>query len=146
MLSSARMEFHVSRQARNRYQFDLSLFSYSGNVIFTNFHAARVFAQRMNEKRDVVQFPERAVQAGQINAMGLIDEILHLIIAQYRQQVNPNMFSQAMDLMLQNLGETAVTRRCTTFLKSSHHSQSSGVRSALKISWWAVLLMTITRE
>jgi hypothetical protein len=69
------MEFHISRQSRNRYQFDLSLFSYSGNVIFANFHAARLFAQRINEKRDVIQFPERAVRAGQVNAMGLIDEI-----------------------------------------------------------------------
>ena len=33
-------EFHVSRQSRDRYQFDQSLFSYNGNVIFANFHAA----------------------------------------------------------------------------------------------------------
>ncbi|OGO26125.1 MAG: alpha-amylase [Chloroflexi bacterium RBG_16_52_11] len=109
------MEFHISRQARNRYQFDLSLFSYSGNVVFANFHAARVFAQRINEKRDVIQFPERAVRAGQINAMGLIDEILHLIIDQYRQQVNPRVLSQAMDWMTLNLGDTAVNQALYRF-------------------------------
>src|SRR5512133_2559108 len=75
----ALMEFHVSRQARDRYQFDLALFSLSGNVIFANFHAARVFAQKMNSKRDLVNFPEQGVRAGQINAMGLIDEILHYV-------------------------------------------------------------------
>ena len=29
--------------------------------------------------RDLVRFPEQAVKAGQINALGLIDEILHLV-------------------------------------------------------------------
>jgi hypothetical protein len=33
------MEFHVSRQARDRYQFDEALFSLTGNVILANFHA-----------------------------------------------------------------------------------------------------------
>ena len=44
------MEFHVSREARDRYQFGETLFSLTGNVLFANFHAARVFAQKMNEQ------------------------------------------------------------------------------------------------
>jgi hypothetical protein len=48
------MEFHISRQARKRYHFEDSLFSFDGNVIFANFHAARVFAQRMNEVRNTL--------------------------------------------------------------------------------------------
>ena len=79
------MEFHLSRKARDRYQFEQSLFSLSGNVIFANFHATRMFAQRMNEKRDLVRFPEQAVKAGQINAMGLIDEIMHYVVGLYRE-------------------------------------------------------------
>ncbi len=69
------MEFHVSRQARDRYHFDLSLFGYHGNVIFANFHAARLFAQKINQQRDLVSYPEQAVKAGQVNALGLMDEI-----------------------------------------------------------------------
>jgi len=42
------LEFHVSRIARDRYQFDESLFATNGNVIFANFHAARIFAQTIN--------------------------------------------------------------------------------------------------
>ena len=89
-------EFHVSRHARDRYEFDDVLFALSGNVIFANFHAARVFAQKMNSKRDLVTFPEQAVKAGQLNAMGLIDELLHYVAAQYRQQVNPQAMSNAL--------------------------------------------------
>jgi len=62
-------EFHVSRQARQRYQFDEAFFAQSGNIVFTNFNAARRFAQQINDQRDLVNNPEQAVRAGQINAM-----------------------------------------------------------------------------
>lgn len=67
------MEFHISRQARDRYQFDQALFSLEGNVIFADFFSARVFAQKMNQTRDLIRFPEQAIKASQINAMGLIE-------------------------------------------------------------------------
>jgi glycosidase len=101
---SIQMEFHVSRTARDYYQFEDTLFSLHGNVIFANFHAARQFAQKINQKRDLVNYPEKAVQAGQINAMGLIDEILHLVVASYRQQRNPQVMSQAIAWLKQSVG------------------------------------------
>jgi glycosidase len=102
------LEFHISRRARDLYGFDQSLFSLSGNVIFANFHAARVFAQRMNEKRDLVRFPEQAVKAGQINAMGLMDEILHYVVGLYCERMNPQVFRQALDWLYEKLGREAV--------------------------------------
>src|ERR1700683_4703922 len=47
------MEFHISRQARERYQFEETLFSYTGNVVFGNMAACRSFAHRMNTVREV---------------------------------------------------------------------------------------------
>jgi hypothetical protein len=35
------MEFHISRDARERYQFAESLFSYAGNVVFADIGACR---------------------------------------------------------------------------------------------------------
>ena len=110
------MEFHVSRQSRERYQFGQSLFSLNGNVIFANYHAARVFAQRMNQKRDLVNFPEQAVKAGQINAMGLIDEILHFVIALYRRQINPQVMIQAFQLVESSIGESEIDRTLARFI------------------------------
>jgi glycosidase len=104
---AVQMEFHVSREARDRYQFDASLFSLSGNVLFANFHAARVFAQRMNDKRDLVSFPEQAVKAGQINAMGMIDEILHYVVQSYREQRNPQVMEQALAWLDEQVGREA---------------------------------------
>ena len=41
------MEFHISRNARDRYQVSDVLFSFVGNVIFADLGACRDFAYRM---------------------------------------------------------------------------------------------------
>jgi glycosidase len=104
----AAMEFHVSRAARDRYQFSDTLFSLSGNMILANFHAAQLLAQKMNDQRDLVRHPEQAVKAGQINTMGLIDEILHFVAGMYRKQVNPHVMEQALDALLARHSQQAV--------------------------------------
>ncbi|WP_448334799.1 alpha-amylase family glycosyl hydrolase [Bellilinea sp.] len=109
------MEFHISRQARDRYQFDESLFSFNGNVVFANFHAARQFAQKMNVYRDLLNYPERAVKAGQVNALGLIDEILHLVAFLYRQQKNPQIMEQALSELEKALGKQKVDELLLAF-------------------------------
>ena len=35
------MEFHVSREARDRYEFNETLFAFIGNVVFANLGASR---------------------------------------------------------------------------------------------------------
>ncbi|MDZ7265357.1 MAG: alpha-amylase, partial [candidate division KSB1 bacterium] len=108
-------EFHISRAARDRYQFDESIFTISGNVIFANFHAARRFAQKMNDKRDLVNFPEQTVRAGQINAMGLIDEILHYVVELYRQEKKGDVMQQALAWLKERLDDDEVTRTLRRF-------------------------------
>ncbi|MHB9022754.1 MAG: alpha-amylase family glycosyl hydrolase [Armatimonadota bacterium] len=108
-------EFHVSRNARDRYEFDQALFATNGDVIFANFHAARVFAQKMNGKRDLINYPEQAIKAGQINAMGLIDEILHYVVALYRRQQNPNVMAEALDFLDDSLGAEKVDAALRAF-------------------------------
>ena len=72
-------EFHVSRQARQKYQFDETLFATDGRVVLSDFSAARRFAER------IYAVSGRLVPASDIYALGLMDEILHLIIRQYRE-------------------------------------------------------------
>ena len=90
-------EFHISRRARVRYKFDAALFALNGHVVFADFRAAREFADKMNRQRDLVHFPEQSARAGDLNAMGLIDEILHVVVDQYRAQRNPQVTHQALD-------------------------------------------------
>ena len=110
-------EFHVSRLAREKYDFDQSIFRFDGNVIFANFLAARQFTQKINQKRDLVNFPENAVRSGDINAIGLIDEILHLVISLYRKQVDPNIISDAYDDLKETFGELKLHQALLRFTK-----------------------------
>ncbi|MHB9133448.1 MAG: alpha-amylase family glycosyl hydrolase [Armatimonadota bacterium] len=108
-------EFHISRQARDRYQIDQSLFSTDGHIILANVQAARRLEHRINAKRDVARFPEQAVKAGQLNAMGLIDEILHFVIARYCEQRNPAAFADALHWLDGKLGAPAVNAVLVAF-------------------------------
>ena len=110
-------EFHVSRQSRDRYGFEEQFFAFDGNVILANFRAARLFAQRINEKRDAAHHPERSVSAGDLNAMGLVDEILHYIVAQYRRERSPRVMEAALTYLSERLGETAVEELLVAFLE-----------------------------
>ncbi len=110
-------EFHISRQARDHYQFDQLLFGQAGNIIFADFHAARLFALKMNQKRDMINFPEKVVRAGQINAMGLIDEILHMVVQLYRQQINPKVMQEALDWVGGMLGKDDIDHTLLQFIQ-----------------------------
>jgi hypothetical protein len=109
------MEFHISRKVRDLYQFEESLFSLTGNVILPNFRAAREFAQKINEKKDLAHFPEQAVSPGQINAMGLIDEILHYVVGLYRSEKNSRMIGEALNRLYQGLGKNTVDQGLRRF-------------------------------
>jgi predicted metal-dependent peptidase len=93
------------------------MFSISGKVIFTNIQAARTFAQKMNEKRDVKNYPELAVSAGEINAMGLIHEILHAMIEHYRQEAKTNVFSEALERMEKNFSRGEIDKLLRQFVE-----------------------------
>ncbi|UCF65916.1 MAG: alpha-amylase [bacterium] len=114
---SLHREFHISRSARITYQFDESLFESSGNVVFANFHAVRLFAQKMNQKRDVIQFPEKAIRAGQLNAMGLIDEILHYVVLLFREQKNAKVMEEALEWLENKLGKVQLEKTLLAFVQ-----------------------------
>ena len=96
-------EFHISKAARVQYEFDRALFQTSGNVIIPDFPAARAFARRMNERADKERYPDRVVHAAELNAMGLIDEILHHAVEIYRRTVNPNVMADAIAALASEL-------------------------------------------
>lgn len=124
------MEFHISREARKKYAFDDALFSLSGNVILAHFHSSRLFAQRMNEKKDLIKYPEQAVRAGHLNAMGLIDEILHYVIESYRAHQDPQATKDALDHLDASLGKKETDKILLEFSQqfpplSVHQGKSS---------------------
>ena len=111
-------EFHVSKAARDRYEFDQALFQSSGNAIVPNFPAARLFAKRMNDRRDTSRFPQPVVQAGQLNAMGLIDEILHYAVELYRTTVNPTAMTAALEALAARIEPTRLNLALAVFVEN----------------------------
>lgn len=100
----ARREFHIARAARERYRFDEGLYASSGNVIFRNLHAVRLFVERLNQERDLVSHPELAVTASQVNAMALIDEILHYVVHLYQEHSATRIFGEAIASLRRSMG------------------------------------------
>ena len=94
-------EFHIARRARDRYQFDETLFATDprrGGIVFADFGAARRFAER------IYAVSGRLVPASEIYAIGLIDEIMHVLIRRYEAQ-NPRVMARALASLYAGLGQ-----------------------------------------
>jgi glycosidase len=128
------MEFHISRKTRERYGFAETLFSYNGNVILPNLPACREFAHRMNQVRDVQKHPELAVHAGQLFAMGLIDEASHVLIAHYRQQFDPQVMMAALEWFGAQVGTDNLEKMLLVFVE--HFPGQSVVRGGETPAQW----------
>jgi glycosidase len=111
-------EFHISRLAREKYGFEETMFRFDGNVIFTDFFAVRKFTQKINQKQDLVNFPEKAVSAGDINAIGLIDEILHLVVSLYRKHIDANIIGEALARIEDIHGEEKLQKTLIGFIEA----------------------------
>jgi len=94
-------EFHIHKDIRKKYSLDASFFSTNGTLIFANFHAVRLFVYKINLLRQ----PELHVYPGEVNAAGLIEEIYHIILRQYEEQINPGVFAKAETFLIRELGQ-----------------------------------------
>jgi len=103
-------ELHVSRPARDRYRFDEDLFGFTGRALVAHFTAARRFAAAINAGREASRHPERAVSVGEIAAVGLVDEINHILLRRFRERTDPRLLGKALALFAERLGPEAVAR------------------------------------
>jgi hypothetical protein len=99
------MDFHVADELRKKYGMESNLFSIQGNVVLANFSQVRELTQKINSFVNGELHPDKIVKAGQLNAMGLIDEILHYVCALYREKVEPHAFDLALKELEANLGK-----------------------------------------
>lgn len=108
-------ELHVSRPARDRYRFAEDLFGFTGRALVAHFAAARRFAAAVNAGRDAARHPERAVSVGEIAAVGLLDEINHVLLRRFRERTDPGLLGRALSLFAERLGPRAVARTLEGF-------------------------------
>ena len=96
------MEFHISGKARKHYDFSDKLFTYNGNVIFADLRAVREFTGKVNSVR--AKEGKQPMSIGEINALGLMDEIMHAFLDEYRKQYAPRLNVEAYDWLEEQLG------------------------------------------
>jgi len=114
-MERAAFEFHIAREARDRYGFGDRLFSVSGNVVIADLAASRELAHRMNAVRDAAHHPDRTVNPGALNAMGLLDEVTHIVLAQYRARRDPRALLDALDWFEARVTRTALDTTLLAF-------------------------------
>ena len=85
-----RRDFHVQQAAREELGLDETFFSARGDVVFPTLELSQRFAQLLNARPD--RAPGGALLASQVNAMGLLHEVFHAVIAAWRSQVAPQAF------------------------------------------------------
>src|SRR5690242_10904900 len=107
-MAEVSFEFHIAGEARDRYGFADRLFSVTGNVVIADLAASRELAHRMNGVRDAAHRPELTVNPGALNAMGLLDEVSHVIIQQYRLRRDPRALLDALGWFEARLGREAL--------------------------------------
>jgi hypothetical protein len=109
------MEFHISRKTRDLFQVSDTLFNFVGNVIFADLAACRQLAFRMTEVR--ASPGAEPVNPGALFAMGLIDEVSHLLVAQYRRNRDPQVTQAALQWFAARVGEDNVEKLLRTFVQ-----------------------------
>ena len=107
------MEFHISQKARKRYDFKDLMFTYDGNVIFADIRAVREFSAKINTVR--AREGLKQVYAGEINALGLLDEIMHALLDQYRKRFAPRMMIEAYSWLEEKLGTRSLNETLQAF-------------------------------
>lgn len=118
-------EFHISRNARGKYNLKDSLFQLSGEVALYDFSTIRRVTQLLNKNRD------KAFYASDLNALGLIHESIHFVISLYKKQKNPDIFRNVINYLLE---KTSLEKIELLFLKFADTFPTNDVFSKLKTS------------
>jgi glycosidase len=106
------MDFRISRQARDRYGFEESLFSSDGDAIVMDVAHALSLAERF-----VTEDADRARVASEIAAIGLIHELGHRAVAVERRG-DPGRggpMARGLSALDEHLGDVAVDGSLATF-------------------------------
>lgn len=109
--------FHVTKDSRIKYKIEENLFSLKGNLVISDFRTARLLSEKINTVRREEGRFELQVTAGQINALGLLHEIFHLLIRKYEEDNNKGVFKNGIDFLKNNLTEEELDKTLLKFVE-----------------------------
>ncbi len=94
-------EFHIAKNIRDKFKLNAELFSLRGGIIFSDINAVRKLTHQLNSVRE----ESKKITVGELNALGLLDEIIHYVIRQYDEKINPRAILMAVENLKSNLSE-----------------------------------------
>jgi glycosidase len=97
----------LSRDARQKYKLEDFKFNEKGNIEFDgDIYSVRLFVQKLNQNKDLINYPELAIKVGQFNGMALIWEILNDIIEKYeKKHTKTNLLKDLYNHLSDTIGE-----------------------------------------
>ena len=114
----------ISGRALDKYNFDQTFFNTKeGYITFPKTYLARLFTEIVNKKRDILNYPEQAIRASEINAISLIDELSHEVFSVFKQDNDPNLFKTILSSLELSLGKERVNSVLEAFVKEFPPSQ-----------------------
>ncbi len=112
-MDRTKYEFHIASKIRRLYNVSDELFSISGNIIFANLSQVRSFVNKFNKSKSENQ----KVKVSEVNASGLLDEIFHYVIRRYEDELNPKVFSRAIEHLEKEIGEDEIRKLLFEFIE-----------------------------
>jgi glycosidase len=104
------MEYQVRRAVREEYGLEAEGFSSRGSLCLADLRAVRGLAARFNsisgggaDANKVSPRPEKPLSAGDLYALGLINEILRYMTTLYLERVQPDAFDTGLERLETNL-------------------------------------------
>ena len=107
-------EMHIYKGIRDQYQLDEALFSSDGRFVFSNPAAIRKLAFLLNKDRS----PGQHIYPGELHAAGLIHEIFHVVIEQYAEALNKDVFKKAEVFLAGRIGSKALSEVLSDFVRT----------------------------
>ncbi len=109
------MEFHVKASIRPALSLASPLFRTSGNLVLPDFSAVRQLSFKIRELGGRRGQATDKLSAGNLNAMGLVDEILHIVLAIYRERAEPDLLPRLSEYVQKEIGSRAYSRLLAAF-------------------------------
>lgn len=126
-----RQEFHLKGSIRKALGLEESLFSIAGTVVTADVRRARELAHRLSSYRTERGHPNPNVRAGEIVALGLMDEVFHHMLAVYRAERGGNPLAEAYEALVESIGsdevENTIRGFCAEFPPTSVYTGRKSV-------------------
>ena len=111
------MELHILNNVRNICKLNAALFLPSGKAHPEDIRDVRVLAKTINDNAESLLPAGQFVMAGQLHALSLINEMLHLVCRSFYRQKNPAAFTDALRSAENALGLQAIDALLADFCR-----------------------------